>query len=115
MTTRGEKYAEGKFAHPLHPKDGYPLPECTKDPRARRLLEFLVPIFYPQKPTQVTVSVGNTIFGAYIGKREVDWTVVMKDTVRQLLTKIGKSEPMPICPCLLHLYFVHNAIQRDDK
>ena len=69
--TRGENFAEDKFANPLHPKNGYPLPEC-KDPRARRMLEFVVPILYPKKPARVTVTVGNTIFGAYTGKREVD-------------------------------------------
>ena len=43
MVMRGEKYMEDKFANPSHPKDGYPLPEC-KDSRARRMLEFVVPI-----------------------------------------------------------------------
>ena len=39
---------EGKFTHLPHPKDGYPLSDC-KDPRAKRLSEFFVPIFYPEK------------------------------------------------------------------
>ena len=76
MATRGEKFAEGKFANLPHSKDGYPLPEC-KDPRARRMLEFVVPILYSEKPARVTVTIGNTIFGAYIGKREVDWALVI--------------------------------------
>ena len=81
MATRGEKYAKGKFVHPSHPKDGYLLPEC-KDPKARRLLEFLVPIFYPEKPAQVTITIGNIIFEAYTGERDVDWALVMRDTIR---------------------------------
>ena len=64
MVTQNKKYAAGKFANPPYANDGYLLPEC-KDPRARRLLEFLVPIFYPKKPVRVTITVGNTIFGAY--------------------------------------------------
>ena len=71
MATQAERYAEGKFANPPHPKDRYSLLECM-DPRARRVLEFLVPILYPEKPTRVTVTVGNTIFGAYTREREVD-------------------------------------------
>ena len=67
MATQVEKYAKGKFANPPHPKDGYPLSEC-KDPRARRMLEFVVPILYPKKPTRVTVTVGNTIFGRIRGR-----------------------------------------------
>ena len=63
MATQGEKYAEDKFANPSHPKDSYFLPKC-KDSRARRMLEFVIPIFYPKKPSRVIVMVGNTVFGA---------------------------------------------------
>ena len=92
--TQEEKHAEGKFTHPPHSKDRYPLPEC-KDLRGRRLLEFLVPIFYLEKLARVTVMVGNTIFGAYKDERDVDWALVVKDTVRRLLTEICKSKPTP--------------------
>ena len=71
MATQGEKYAEGKFANPSHPKDGYSLSEC-KDLRAKRMLEFVIPILYLKKPSWVTVTVGNTMFGAYTGERDVD-------------------------------------------
>ena len=71
MAMRGEKYVEGKFANPPHPKDGYFLPEC-KDPRARRMLEFVIPIFYLEKLAQVMVTVGNTVFGTYTGEWDVD-------------------------------------------
>ena len=109
MATWAERYAEGKFANPLHSKDGYSLPECT-DPRARWVLEFLVPILYPEKPARVTVTVGNTIFGAYTGEREVDWALVIRDVVKRLLTGVGKSKPTPICPYLLHLYIAHDVV-----
>ena len=109
MATGAERYAKGKFANPPHPKDGYPLPECT-DPRARRVLEFLVPIFYLEKPARVTVTIGNTIFGAYTGEREVDRTLVIQDVVRRLLTGVGKSKPTSICPYLLHLYMAYDVV-----
>ena len=102
MATRGEKYAEGKFAHPPHPKDRHSLPEC-KDPRARRLLEFFVSTFYLENPAKVIVTVGNTIFEAYTSEQDVDWALVMRDTIRRLLTGIGKSKPTPICSYVLHL------------
>ena len=114
MATRGEKYVEGKFANPSHPKDGYPLLEC-KDPRVRRMLEFVIPIFYPKKPTRVTITAGNTIFGAYTGERDVDWALVMRDMVRWLLNGIGNSKPTSICPYQLHLYVAHDTIQSEDK
>ena len=114
MATRVERYAEGKFANPPHSKDGYPLPECT-DPRARRVLEFLVPILYSEKPTGVMVTVGNTIFGAYTGEREVDWALVIRNVVWRLMTGVGKSKPTPICPYLLHLYIAHDVVHAEDK
>ena len=114
MATRAERYAGAKFANPPHPKDGYSLPECT-DPRARRVLEFLVPILYPEKPTRVIVTVGNTMFGAYTREREVDWALVIQDVVKRLLTGVGKSKPTPICPYVLHLYITHDVVQEDDK
>ena len=89
MAMRAERYAEGKFANPPHPKDGYSLPECT-DPRARLVLEFLLPILYSEKLARVTITVGNTIFGAYTEEREMDWALVIRDVVKRLLTGVGK-------------------------
>ena len=114
MATRGEKYVEGKFANPLHPKDGYFLLEC-KDPRARRMLEFVISIFYPEKPARMTVMVGNTIFGTNTSEQDVDWALVMRDMIRRLLTGIGKSKSTPICPYLLHLYIAHEVVQLEEK
>ena len=79
------------------------------------MLEFLIPILYPEKLARITITVGNTIFGAYTGERVVDSALVVRDMVRMLLARIGKSKPTPICPYLLHLYYVHNTIQLDDK
>ena len=46
----------------VNPKDGFAIVDC-KDLRAKKVLEFLNPILYPEKPTRITVMVGNTIFG----------------------------------------------------
>ena len=77
--------------------------------------EFVVPILYPKKPTRVTVTVGNTIFRAYMGEREVDWALVMRDTVKRLLAEIGKSKPTSIYSYLLHFYIAHDVVQVEDK
>ena len=79
------------------------------------MLEFLIPIFYLEKPTRIIVTVGNTIFGAYTSEWVVEYALVLRDMVRQLLARIGKSKPTSICPYLLHLYYVHDAIQLEDK
>ena len=71
MASRTDRYIDGMFSGRVNPKDGYAVADC-KDPRVKRVLEFLVPLLYPEKPTRVTITVGNTIFGALSGERPVD-------------------------------------------
>ena len=71
MANRTNKFVEGKFLHDVDPKDGFPIRECRNN-RKRRVLEFLVPIVHPDKPTRVTWTLGNTIFGALKRNRPVD-------------------------------------------
>ena len=66
MVMRGEKFVKGIFFNPPHPKDGYALPDC-KDPRAKRMLEFLIPIFYPEKPARVIVTIENMMLRHILG------------------------------------------------
>ena len=52
---RNEDFTQGKFHHPVHNKDGY-FTADRNDPRARRVLEFLVPILLPDKGARVTME-----------------------------------------------------------
>ena len=72
MASWTDRFIDGKFSGRVNPKDGYVVVDC-KEPRARKVLEFLVPLLYLEKPTRVTITVGNTIFGALFGERPVDW------------------------------------------
>ena len=76
FASRTEKFIGGKFRNAANPKDGFAIADC-EDSRAKRVLEFLIPILYPEKPTRVTVTVGNTIFGALLGERKVDWGILL--------------------------------------
>ena len=80
MASRTDPFIDGMFSGRVNPKDGYAVADC-KDPRVKRVLGFLVPLLYPKKPTRVSITVGNTIFGALSGKRPVDWGIVVKDLV----------------------------------
>ena len=71
LANRMDTYVDSKFLHTLDPKDGYPVRDC-RDARHRRLLEFVVPIIHPDKPTRVTITIGNTIFRALNGCRPID-------------------------------------------
>ena len=96
MASRTDRFIDGMFSGKVNPKDRYAVADC-RDPRVRRALEFLVPLLYPEKPTRVTITVGNTIFGALSGERLVHWGIVVKDLVQRLLSGMGKSKATPIC------------------
>ena len=114
MASRTDWYIDGMFSGRVNPKDGYAVADC-KDPRVKRVLEFLVPLLYPEKPTRVTITVGNTIFRALSRERPVDWGVVVKDLVQRLLSGMGKSKATPICPYIFHLYHSHELLLPAEK
>ena len=114
MASRTDRFIDGMFSGRLNPKDGYAVVDC-KEPRARKVLEFLVPLLYPEKPTRVTITVGNTIFGTLSGERPVDWGIIVKDLVQRLLSRLGKSKATLICPYVFHLYHSHELLLLAEK
>ena len=114
MASRTYRFIDGMFSGHVNPKDGYAVADC-KDPRIKRVLEFLVPLLYLEKPTRVTITVGNTIFGALSGERPIDWGIVVKDLVQRLLSGMGKSKATPICPYIFHLYHSHDLLLPAEK
>jgi hypothetical protein len=111
---RKDEYVKDCFKDLLSPKDGYSIEDC-KDPRHRRLLAFLVPIVYPEKPNRITVTWGNTIFGALNGGRKVNWAWIITSLVIQLAARVGKSRVTPICPFLYHLYERKELLKQDEE
>ena len=102
--------------HQVDPKDGYSVGDCRNGRQWNdRVLEFLVPIIHPDKPTQMTITIGNTIFGALDGGQEVDWGVVFSDLVQRLAKGVGKPKPTPICPFLFHLYDGQGLLTEDEE
>ena len=51
MASRTDRFIDGRFSSRVNPKDGYAIVDC-KEPRARRVLEFLVPLLYPESPQE---------------------------------------------------------------
>lgn len=109
---RADKYATGKFRGPPNSKDGYAISDCIDD-RHRRVLVFVIPILYPEKPIRVTVMVANTIFGAMEG-RVVRWGKVIGDVVAKLAGHVAKSKYSPISPYLYHLYHHKEVLALDE-
>ena len=113
MSNRTEGHHEGRFMHQVDPKDGYSVSDCRVD-RHRRLLEFMILIVHLDKPTRVTITISNTIFGALDGGREVDWGMVFRDMVQRLAKGVGKPKSTPICPFLFHLYEGQGLLTADE-
>ena len=61
----------GKCTGKLDPKEGLHPGKC-KNPRKRRMLEFMMLILNPEKPKRITLTVANTLFGALSGFRSVN-------------------------------------------
>ena len=114
MASWTDRFIDGMFSGKVNPKDRYAVADC-RDSRVRRVLEFLVPLLYLEKLTRVTITVGNTIFGALSGERPVDWGIVVKDLVQRLLSGMGKSKATPICPYVFHLYHAHELLLPAEK
>ena len=114
MASRTDRFIDGKFSGRVNPKDGYAVVDC-KEPRARKVLEFFVPLLYLEKPMTVTIMVDNTIFGALSGERPVDWGIVVKHLVQRLVSRMEKSKATPICPYVFHLYHSHELLLPAEK
>ena len=74
--TRMEPWVKDKLNANIDAKDGHAVSDCI-DPRERRVLEFVVPILYPEKPNRVAKEVGNTIFEALNGGVKIKWGQVI--------------------------------------
>jgi hypothetical protein len=109
-----DEYVKDCFQEQPSPKDGYAIEDCT-DAQHRRVLAFLVPILYPEEPNRITVTMGNTIFGALNGGRKVNWARIIANLVIQLAARVGKSRASPIYPFLYHLYERKELLRPEEE
>jgi hypothetical protein len=114
LAGRKDEYVKDCFKELPSPNDGYAIEDCT-GPRHRRVLAFLIPIVYLEKPNRITVTWGNTIFGALNGGRKVNWARIITNLIIQLAARIGKSRASPICPILYHLYEHKELLKPEEK
>ena len=68
------------------------------------MLEFLIPILYLEKPTRVTLIVGNTIFDALLGEQKVVWEIILQVIIAKLMEGVQKLKAIHIGPYMFHLY-----------
>ena len=71
-------------------KDGFHPRNC-RNLRKRRVIEFILPIFSPEKPKQLSITMANTLFGAMSGIRLVNWARLIQEYVEKSLPHIGQK------------------------
>jgi hypothetical protein len=114
LARRKDEYVKDCFQELPSPKDGYAIEDCT-NAKHRHVLAFLIPILYPEKPNRITVTMGNTIFGALNGGRKVNWARIIANLVIQLAARVGKSRASPICHFLYHLYERKELLRPEEE
>ena len=80
----------GKFTGEVDPKEGLHQGKC-RNPRERRMLEFMLPILNPEKPKRLTLTVANTLFTALSGVHPVNWGIIIHDLVEKGLPLVGQK------------------------
>jgi hypothetical protein len=111
---RKDEYCHNRFHGEINARDGYAVKDC-KDARELRLLEFLAPILRPEKPSRLTITIGNQIFGALTGGQKMDWGEIFADMISGLIPKVRSSRPTPLCPYLFHLYEHHGVLTMNEE
>ena len=113
LAGRKDGLCAGKFRGELDPKEGLHPANC-RNPRERRVLEFLMPILYPEKPKRISLTMANTLFGALSGIRPVNWGLLIHEVVGRAIPNIGRK-PSYLSPFILHLYKHYKCIRPKEK
>ena len=114
MATKREKCTRNKFSQRLDPKYGYFVNDC-KDEREKNMLAFLVPIFSPENPYNITLTLATTLSLAYSEKKVVDWRSIIGELVHKLATNIKRGQPSYVGPFLYHMYAHKNLLTDKEK
>lgn len=110
---RNLDFAQDVFDGKPDAKEGYVLTDCL-DPRVRNVFAFLIPIFYPERPGRITNTWANTICGSLQGKRAVDWSLLMQDTVSKMVKALPKTRISSLSSYLAHLYHFRELLLKDE-
>ena len=80
----------------------------------RRVLEFLMPILYLEKPKRISLTMANTLFEALSGVRPVNWGLLIHEIVGRAIPNIGRK-PSYLSPFILHLYKPYDCITPEEE
>jgi hypothetical protein len=113
MATKRDDCTKDKFSSRLDPKYSYFVKDC-KDEREKKMLVFLVPIFSPEKPYNIPLTLATTLLLAYSEKNVVDCGSIIGELVHKLATNTKRGQPSYIWSFLSHLYAHGNLLKGRD-
>ena len=87
---RKDAFFVGKFKDEYNLKDGFYPVDC-RNPREHRVIEFLLPILYSEKPKRLSIMMANTIFGVLSGTRPVKSGWLIWELVEKLIPTLARK------------------------
>ena len=113
LAGRKDRLFVRKFQGDVDPKEGLHPSKC-RNPREMRVLEFLMPILYPEKPKRISLTMANNMFGALFGVRPVNRGLLIHEIVGRTLPNIGEK-PSYLSLFILHLYKHYDYIKPEEE
>jgi hypothetical protein len=84
-------------------------------PELQRLLEFLVPIIHPKKPTFVPVSLANTVIVSWLGVAQMNWAHILQQTISSLVDALEPGKTTVLPSYLAQLYKVGGCLMPTEN
>lgn len=89
--------SEHLFAGAVDNRVGWAVSKCL-DSNFRIILEFLVPIFHPKRPSMVPVHLASTLWASWMGERKVNWGLLLRNAIMSQLRSLqpGRITYLPV-------------------
>ncbi len=106
-------WVKARFIY-LSDHDGFKVADC-KDPREQRLLQYVVPILNPEKPSTLTVTLARGIFSTLLRKKKINWAYLVHRNTQKWARNLDNKKGCPLAPFLYHLYEKNGCITEEEK
>ena len=106
-------WVKARFIY-LSDHDGFKVADCMY-PREQRLLQYVVPILNPEKPTTLTVTLARGIFSALLRKKKINWAYLVHKNTQKWARNLDNKKGCPLAPFLYHLYEKEGCITEEEK
>ncbi|CAM6084923.1 unnamed protein product [Calypogeia fissa] len=102
------------FTGKIDPRDGFGIDQCF-DKDVKRVLEFLVPIFHPEKPKRVTVRLGSTIVASLRNQEKINWASIFIEVMQKQAGSLKQKKGISLSTYLHILYYSEKVLTKGEK